>query len=136
MAEALRTDFPEFENVTKIHHPMGEPIIEINAHKRFKQDHVMLTDPDFLEIFDVKVLEGNGKNLPCPASQLTHCVSACLPKTVWKASSQPVVSCQPSSAGGAAGTFIFVGLCEKEETMQREMAAKQKMAFFIGLYFW
>ncbi len=59
MADALRTDFPEFENVTRIHHPMGNPIIEINPNKRFKQDHVMLTDPDFLEIFDVEVLEGN-----------------------------------------------------------------------------
>ncbi len=59
MADALRTDFPEFENVTNIHHPMGDPIIEINPQKRFKQDQVMLTDPDFLEIFDLEVLEGN-----------------------------------------------------------------------------
>ncbi len=58
MADALRTDFPEFENVTNIHHPQHS-IIQINPQKRFKQDHVMMTDPDFLEIFDVEVLEGN-----------------------------------------------------------------------------
>ncbi|MBK8561917.1 MAG: ABC transporter permease [Saprospiraceae bacterium] len=58
MADALRTDFPEFENVTNIHHPQNS-IIEINPQRRFKQNHVMMTDPDFLEIFDVEVLEGN-----------------------------------------------------------------------------
>ena len=60
LADALRTDFPEFEHVTNVHHPMGDPIIEIGPGKRFKQDHVMMTDPEFLEIFEVEVLQGNG----------------------------------------------------------------------------
>ncbi len=60
LAEYLRTDFPEFEHITRVHHPPPAPIIEINPHKRFKQEFVMFTDPEFLEVFDVEVLSGNG----------------------------------------------------------------------------
>lgn len=58
LAEQIRKDVPGLENVTKVHHPF-QSIIEINPTKRFKQDHVMMTDPEFLDVFDVKVVEGN-----------------------------------------------------------------------------
>jgi len=58
LADQVRKDIPGLENVTKVHHPF-QSIIEINPAKRFKQDHVMMTDPEFLEVFDVKILEGN-----------------------------------------------------------------------------
>jgi len=58
LADQIRKDVPGLENVTKVHHPF-QSIIEINPTKRFKQDHVMMTDPDFLDVFDVKVIEGN-----------------------------------------------------------------------------
>jgi putative ABC transport system permease protein len=58
LAEQIRKDVPGLENVTKVHHP-GQSIIEINPNKRFKQDHVMMTDPEFLDVFDVKAVEGN-----------------------------------------------------------------------------
>jgi hypothetical protein len=58
LADQIRKDVPGLEYVTKVHHPF-QSVIEINPTKRFKQDHVMMTDPDFLEVFDVKVVEGN-----------------------------------------------------------------------------
>jgi putative ABC transport system permease protein len=58
LADQIRKDIPGLETVTKVHHPF-QSVIEINPTKRFKQDHVMMTDPEFLDVFDVKVLEGN-----------------------------------------------------------------------------
>ena len=58
LADQIRKDVPGVEYVTKVHHPY-QSVIEINPTKRFKQDHVMMTDPDFLNVFDVEVVEGN-----------------------------------------------------------------------------
>ena len=58
LADQIRKDVPGLEYVTKVHHPF-QSIIEINPTKRFNQDHVMMTDPEFLDVFDVKVVEGN-----------------------------------------------------------------------------
>jgi ABC-type antimicrobial peptide transport system permease subunit len=58
LANQIRKDVPGLEYVTKVHHPF-QAIIEINPTKRFKQDQVMLTDPEFLDVFDVKVVKGN-----------------------------------------------------------------------------
>jgi len=58
LADQIRKDVPGLEYVTKVHNPF-QSIIEINPTKRFKQDHVMMTDPEFLDVFDVKVVEGN-----------------------------------------------------------------------------
>src|SRR4051812_45580765 len=59
LADQVRKDVPALEYVTKVHHP-SQSIIGINPTKRFKQDDVMMTDPEFLDVFDVKVIEGNG----------------------------------------------------------------------------
>lgn len=58
LAEQIRKDVPGVEFVTKVHHPF-QSIIEINPTKRFKQDKVMMTDPEFLDVFDVRILKGN-----------------------------------------------------------------------------
>src|SRR5688572_3260880 len=58
LAEHIRKDVSGLENVTRIHYSY-EPVVEINPVKRFKEDKVMMTDPEFLDVFDVKVLEGN-----------------------------------------------------------------------------
>ena len=58
LADQIRKDIPGLEHVTKVHHPF-QSIIQINPTKRFKQDRVMLTDPEFLDVFDVKVVKGN-----------------------------------------------------------------------------
>src|SRR5690349_1454478 len=58
LADEIRKSIAGLENVTKVHHPFST-VVEINPVKRFKQDHVMMTDPEFLDVFDVKALEGN-----------------------------------------------------------------------------
>ncbi|MDX2046234.1 MAG: FtsX-like permease family protein [Chitinophagaceae bacterium] len=58
LANQIRKDVPGVEYVTKVHHPF-QSVIEINPVKRFKQEKVVMTDPEFLDVFDVKVIEGN-----------------------------------------------------------------------------
>ncbi len=58
LADQIRKDVPGLEYVTKLHHPRHS-VIEINPTRRFKQDHVMMTDPEFLDVFDVRVVKGN-----------------------------------------------------------------------------
>jgi putative ABC transport system permease protein len=58
LADQIRKNVPGVEYVTKVHHPF-QSVIEINPVKRFKQDKVVMTDAEFLDVFDVKVLEGN-----------------------------------------------------------------------------
>jgi ABC-type antimicrobial peptide transport system permease subunit len=58
LADQVRKDIPGLEYVTKVHHPQ-QAIIQINPEKKFNQDHVMMTDPEFLDVFDVKIVEGN-----------------------------------------------------------------------------
>jgi len=60
LAEAIRKEIPLVEKVTRIHNPY-QPIIEITPEKRFKQDRVMMTDPEFFDVFDAKVLQGDGR---------------------------------------------------------------------------
>lgn len=60
LADAIRKEIPLVEKVTRIHHP-NNPIIEINPEKRFKQDHIMMTDPEFFDVFDVRVLQGDAR---------------------------------------------------------------------------
>ena len=58
MGEALRTEVPGVETVAQWH-PVNE-VVEISPTKRFKQEHIVLADPELLDVFDIKVLEGNG----------------------------------------------------------------------------
>jgi ABC-type antimicrobial peptide transport system permease subunit len=58
LAAQIRKDVSGIEHVTKVHHPF-QSVVEINPQKRFKQDKVMMTDPEFLQVFDVKVISGN-----------------------------------------------------------------------------
>ena len=61
LANQIRKDVSGIEQVTKVHHPF-QSIIEINPQKRFKQNRVIMTDPEFLDIFDVKIVEGNARD--------------------------------------------------------------------------
>lgn len=59
MGEALRAEVPGLETVAQWH-PVWESTVEINPTRRFAQEHIALADPELLDIFDIKVLEGNG----------------------------------------------------------------------------
>src|SRR5258706_5630331 len=58
LAEALRSGVTGLENVS-LAHPQQRSMIEINPTKRFIQDKVLITDPEFLDIFNIDVLAGN-----------------------------------------------------------------------------
>jgi predicted permease len=58
LGPALREAAPSVEAVAQWH-PVSE-VIEINPTKRFKQEHIVLADPELLDVFDIKVLAGNG----------------------------------------------------------------------------
>ena len=58
LADALRADIPELEQVAKIL-PDYDAVVEINPQKRFEIKNVLMVEPAFLNIFDVEVLRGN-----------------------------------------------------------------------------
>jgi len=58
LANALRAEIPEFEQVARVQ-PDRDCLIEINPQKRFEQQDVLLAEADFLNIFDIEVLRGN-----------------------------------------------------------------------------
>ncbi len=61
LAEALRAEVPGLETVAQWH-PVRkqQALVEINPNKRFYQENVMLAEPELLDVFDIKVLEGEG----------------------------------------------------------------------------
>ena len=59
LADAIRDEFPEFEAVSHVH-PDYDALIEVGPKRKFIQDHVLFADADFLNLFDVHMIEGNG----------------------------------------------------------------------------
>lgn len=59
LAEQIRKDITGIEQVTNIHHP-SNAMIEISPQKRFKEERIIMTDPEFLNVFDVEMVKGNG----------------------------------------------------------------------------
>jgi putative ABC transport system permease protein len=64
LAKALRTEVSGLEKIT-LAHPQGDKtILEINSGKRLVQDHILIVEPSFLEIFKVDVVKGgSGKDI-------------------------------------------------------------------------
>ena len=58
---ALRKEVPGLETVAAVH-PAWEPIIEISPEKRFVEKRLLIAEPQFLDVFDVDVIKGNGKD--------------------------------------------------------------------------
>lgn len=58
LADALRTGVTGLEAVT-LAHPVYNTIVEITPEKRYKQDHMLIVEPDFLNMFAVESVKGN-----------------------------------------------------------------------------
>ncbi|MEM9849651.1 MAG: ABC transporter permease, partial [Bacteroidota bacterium] len=58
LAEALRSEIPALETVAKVF-PEQEVMIETPRQKRFMQEGLLFVEADFLDIFDVEVLQGD-----------------------------------------------------------------------------
>ena len=64
LAKALRTEVSGIEKVT-LAHPQGtRTIVEISPEKRFAQEHILIVEPEFLDVFNVEILRGgNGHEI-------------------------------------------------------------------------
>lgn len=58
LADALRTGVSGLETVA-LAHPVWNTIVEINPEKRFKQERMLIVEPDFLAVFSVEPIKGN-----------------------------------------------------------------------------
>jgi len=58
LADALRKDVSGLEIVTQAH-PLWDETIEVNPQKILKQDHLLVVDPSFLEVFNIEIVKGN-----------------------------------------------------------------------------
>ncbi|MEM8523123.1 MAG: FtsX-like permease family protein [Bacteroidota bacterium] len=58
LAEALRSEVTALETVAKVY-PLDEVQIETSAQKRFMQEGILFAEADFLELFEVEVLQGD-----------------------------------------------------------------------------
>jgi putative ABC transport system permease protein len=58
LASVLRNSTTGIENVS-LAHPLEKAIIDIGPQKRFLQDHILIVEPDFLDIFNVESVAGD-----------------------------------------------------------------------------
>lgn len=61
LAEALRSGVTGLQHVT-LAHPFWSAVVEITSNRRFKEKHILAADPEILDIFDIKVIAGDGHN--------------------------------------------------------------------------
>jgi putative ABC transport system permease protein len=64
LSKAIRTEISGIETVA-LAHPQGmRTIVEISPEKRFAQEHILIVEPEFLDIFNVEILRGgNGHDI-------------------------------------------------------------------------
>jgi len=61
LSAALRNEVSGLETVVTIY-PDRDAIIEISAGKRFSENRVLFAEPEYIDVFEVKVIKGNGKD--------------------------------------------------------------------------
>jgi len=61
LSAALRNEVSGLETVVTIY-PDRDAIIEISAEKRFSENRVLFAEPEYIDVFEVKVIKGNGKD--------------------------------------------------------------------------
>lgn len=60
LADALRNEVSGLESVVTTR-PQFATVVQINAQKLFKQERVLITEPEFLDIFQIEVVTGDGR---------------------------------------------------------------------------
>jgi len=58
---ALRKEVPGLETVAAVH-PTWNAIVEISPEKRFSENRVLFAEPEFLDVFDMEIVKGNGRD--------------------------------------------------------------------------
>ena len=62
LADAIGNEISSIETVALVR-PQFKAMIEINPQKVFKQDHVLIVEPSFLDIFTINIVSGNAKKV-------------------------------------------------------------------------
>ena len=60
LAQTLRKDATGFKHVAQVLPQFGS-VIEINGEKHFKQEHILIVEPEFFDIFKVNMIAGEGR---------------------------------------------------------------------------
>ena len=71
LAEALRHEMTGVEKVTMTR-PQFKSVVEINPQNLFKQEHILIVEPDFLDIFNINVVRGDNSALKTPYEALLN----------------------------------------------------------------
>lgn len=67
LAEAIRNEMTGVEKVVMTR-PQFKSVVEVNPQKLFKQEHILIVEPAFLDIFNIEVVRGdNSLNSPYQA---------------------------------------------------------------------
>jgi len=69
LADLLRNDISGMEKVVRVL-PQFKSTVAITPEKVFSQEHIMIADPGFIDIFDVKLISGDKKALSRPYEAL------------------------------------------------------------------
>lgn len=77
LAKTVRAEISGIEKLTLAHPQDQQTIIEVNPEKRFAQEHILIVEPEFLDVFNVELLSGiNGHDV------LRHPYQAILSKSL------------------------------------------------------
>ncbi len=60
LAQTLKKDVSGIKYVTQVL-PQFSSVIEVNDGKRYKQEHILIAEPEFLDIFKVDIISGEGR---------------------------------------------------------------------------
>ncbi|MFC5410243.1 ABC transporter permease [Larkinella bovis] len=69
LAPAMRTDFADWQKITRIHADRDMSVM-VSPQKILKEDNVVFAEPDFLDLFEFEMLEGNGKQILAEPNQV------------------------------------------------------------------
>lgn len=75
LAEAIRNEVSGLDKVT-MSRPLFKSVVEISPQKIFKQEHMLVIEPDFLNIFNIEVLRGDPSALDNPYQALLNQTTA------------------------------------------------------------
>lgn len=71
LAGAIRNEMTGVEKVSMTR-PQFKSIVEINPQKIFKQEHILIVEPEFLDIFNIDVVRGDNSALKTPYHALLN----------------------------------------------------------------
>ncbi|GAB3916131.1 ABC transporter permease [Larkinella terrae] len=69
LAPAMRVDFADWPKVTRIHADRDISVL-VSPQNVLKEDNVVFAEPEFLDLFEFEMLEGNGKKILAEPNQV------------------------------------------------------------------